>query len=124
MKNLHQVLKVLLLITIYCIGISSSAKSLSDANAQTIEQNNEQKKYFSSAYKILQPHAQESQICSVNLAEFVAPNYESHSKGFWVVLKSSELLFNARFKQYIIYSKTLLIRHRKSDLIFPFHNFW
>lgn len=38
--------------------------------------------------------------------------------------KTTEYLFSTRFLQYILNSRNILIRHRKANIIFPFHFFW
>ena len=38
-------------------------------------------------------------------------------------ITSEQLLFNS-FSQYGFYSKNLIIPFKKTDIIFPFHNFW
>jgi hypothetical protein len=123
-KNKHQIIKVLLLISIYCFGIYLSANSSPYFSTQNVIQNNEQKEYLATTSKVLFTHTQQSENLLSELTEYSLPNFEFSSDNFWSIPYSNKLLFNSKFKQYNSYLKNTLIRHRKSDLIFPFHNFW
>ncbi len=39
-------------------------------------------------------------------------------------LEAKEFFLKSAFSCYKIYSRNVLIKHRKHDLIFPFHYFW
>jgi hypothetical protein len=124
MKSTKNIFRVLLLVTIYCFGLSNSANTLPFSNEIEISQNGDQKNYFSEFNQLISPHAQQSEISVSDVAEVSSPNYKLPFTSFNSQINSSELRFVARFKQYQLYANTLLIRHRKSDLIFPFHSFW
>lgn len=124
MKNKHQIIKVLLLISIYCFGIYLSANSSAYFSKQNVVKDNKQKEYVSTTSKVLFIHTQQYESLQSNLTEYSLPTFESPDNLFWLISNSNELLFNSKFKQYNNYLKNILIRHRKSDLIFPFHNFW
>ncbi|SDS30962.1 hypothetical protein SAMN05216503_2645 [Polaribacter sp. KT25b] len=124
MKNKHQIIKVLLLISIYCFGIYLSANSSAYFSEQNVVKDNKQKEYVSTTSKVLFIHTQQYESLQSNLTEYSLPTFESPDNLFWLISNSNELLFNSKFKQYNNYLKNILIRHRKSDLIFPFHNFW
>ncbi|MEP2279624.1 hypothetical protein [Maribacter sp.] len=124
MKSTNNIFKVLLLVTIYCFGIYSSANTLPFSNEIGITQSDDQNAYFSEYSKVLSPHAQQTEVSISDVAEITSPNYKLPFTSFNSSINSSELLFTATYKQYKLYANTLLIRHRKSDLIFPFHSFW
>lgn len=124
MKSTNNIFRVLLLVTIYCFGIYSSANTLPFSSEIEISENGNQKTYFSESSKVLSPHAQQSEISISDAAKISAPNNKLPFTSFNSQIISSELGFVARFRQYQLYANTLLIRHRKSDLIFPFHSFW
>jgi len=124
MKSPNQIYRVLLLVTIYCFGLYSSANSLPFANEVIVEQNNEHKEYFTASSKVLSPHSQQSEVSINDVTESATPNYKLPFTDVAIILRSTEVLFISSYKQYERYANTLLIRHRKSDLIFPFHSFW
>lgn len=124
MKSPNQIFRVLLLVSIYCFGVYSSANSLPFSNKISVDQNDEQKVYFTASSKLLSPHSQQSEISISDITEHASPNFKLPFASVSISLKSNEVLFNSKYKQYENYANTLLIRHRKSDLIFPFHNFW
>lgn len=124
MKSINNLFKVLLLVTIYCFGIYSSANTLPFSYEIVLSQNNDQKTYYSESSKVLSPYAQQTEISIADVTEVSSPNYKLPFTNFNSQLFSNELILNSRYKQYKLYANTLLIRHRKSDLIFPFHSFW
>lgn len=124
MKQLPKILKVVLLLTIYCFGLLVSLDSVAYSGSQTIEQNNKEQDYFSNVSKVIYVHTQQSESLLSEFTEYLTINFDFFYKGFWVTLFPSELLFKTKFKQYQNYFQNLLINNRKSDLIFPFHNFW
>lgn len=124
MKSTNNIFRILLLITVYCFGIYSSANTLAFSNEVVITQNGDQKTYFTESSKVLSPHAQQTEVSISDVVEASSPNYKLPFTIFNSHIKNSELLFTSRYKQYKLYANTLLIRHRKSDLIFPFHSFW
>ena len=124
MKSTNNIFRVLLLVTIYCFGIYSSANTLPFSNEVVIGQKNNKQSLFKESTKTLSPHAQQSEISVSDVAEVSSSNYKLPFTSFNSHINNSELGILARFKQYQLYANTLLIRHRKYDLIFPFHSFW
>ena len=124
MRNWNNILKVLLLVAVYCFGIYVPTNTLPSSNTQTIEQSNNKKERLTTSTKVLYAHTQQFENLFSDLANYSFPNFKLPYFSFWAVICSNDLLFNAKFKQYKDLLKTILIRHRKSDLIFPFHNFW
>jgi len=124
MKKKHQIFKVVLLISIYCFGMYLSANTLPDFGAHNIALNKEKATFSSTASKVFYTHTQQSENSISELTEFSLPNLKLSSDVFVAISYSNKLDFNSKFKQYKNYLDNTLIRHRKSDLIFPFHNFW
>ena len=124
MKQKHQILKVVLLISIYCFGLFLSANTSSYFSKDNTPLNKEEATYFTSATKVFYAHTQQSENSISELVDFSLPSFELSSSDFLAITYSNKLEFNSKFKQYKNYLNNTLIRHRKSDLIFPFHNFW
>ncbi|UMB60655.1 hypothetical protein MHL31_00235 [Lutibacter sp. A80] len=123
-QRLHQMLKILLLISIYCFGIFVPVNIVPLSKEQGIEKSNEQQGYFSNISKVPYVHTQESERLLSESTDYISLNFNLLYKGVCITLFSSELLLKNKYKQYRAYFRNLLIRNRKSDLIFPFHNFW
>lgn len=124
MKKRGQILKVLLLTSIYCFGIFLSANNSTYFSTQNVDQNNEQLAYSATTSKILYVHTQQIENSLSDILEYSLPSFKLSNNDFLAISASNTLEFNATFKQYKNYLQNTLIRHRKSDLIFPFHNFW
>ena len=124
MKKKHQIFKVLLLIAIYCSGIYLTANTSPFLSLQSSTQNKEKATFLTTASNVFHTHTQQSENSISDLTEFSLPNFELSSDDFHAISYSNKLQFNSKFKQYKNYLNNTLIRHRKSDLIFPFHNFW
>ena len=124
MKNRDNILRVFLLVSVYCFGLYVHATTQPPFNEQTIKISSEQKANLESSSKIIYAHTQQfenlfSDITETNFLDFNLPQI-----AFWSITYANDLLFKSKFKQYKNHLKTILIRHRKSDLIFPFHYFW
>lgn len=124
MKQKHLILKVLLLISIYCSGMYLSANTPSYFSTHNVAKNKEKATYLETASKVFYTHTQQTENLISELTEFSLPSFQLSSDDFLAISFSDKLEFNSKFKQYQNYLENTLIRHRKSDLIFPFHNFW
>ncbi|WP_166384327.1 MULTISPECIES: hypothetical protein [unclassified Polaribacter] len=124
MKQKHQILKVLLLISIYCSGMYLSANTTSYFSAQNAKQDTEQLTYLVTASKVFHAHTQQSENLVSETIDFSLPNFKLSSDDLLAISYTTKQEFNSKFKQYKNYLENTLIRQRKSDLIFPFHNFW
>lgn len=124
MKNWHKIFSVVLLVSIYCFGVYAPAETAVHSSEQTYTQNKEQKASFKSASKILYPHTQQLENSISDITECPFSILKLPTTAFWTIAYPVEIRLSAKFKQYKNYLNTLLIRQRKSDLIFPFHNFW
>ncbi|MCB0427573.1 MAG: hypothetical protein KDD16_09750 [Mangrovimonas sp.] len=123
MKKKNNILGALFLISIYCFGIGFSAQKTA-SHYELIETGNKHEKQFSSLSNALCFHTQTSETVLSGITEYASPNFNQNFEGFWAITFSTELRLYALFKQYKTYFKTILVRYKKTDLIFPFHNFW
>ncbi|MFC0605166.1 hypothetical protein [Winogradskyella pulchriflava] len=124
MKNTNHILKVLLLITIYCFGIYASAKTVHYPSVLTVQNTNEQQDYLVNTSKVHFLHTQQAENILTSVEINVSPDFKLSFDDFCKLTFSNELQYSAKYKQYKDHLQTLRIRYRKSDLIFPFHNFW
>jgi len=124
MKNRNNILGVLLLISVYCFGFYVHITTTPTSNQWVNEKQNEQRSNLKASSKCFYEHTQPfenlfSDVLEKPLLDFKLPNI-----AFWNIVYTNNLLFNTKFKQYTKHLKTILIRQRKSNLIFPFHYFW
>jgi hypothetical protein len=119
-KNSIRISSVLLLAAIYCFSIGIGTKSHIFSGLQTTEQ----EKYFSAIFTILSPHTPQAESSVNNFNDFQAPGFKNLLGGLWAVIKTTEQFYESVFSQYTSFSLNVLIHHRKTDIIFPFHYFW
>ncbi|MEZ4781081.1 MAG: hypothetical protein R2816_05755 [Flavobacteriaceae bacterium] len=124
MKNWHHITKIILLVSIYCFGICVSAKSLPYVSILTNEKNSKKESYLTVASKVFHFHNQQPKNTFPSITEYSILDFKLFYSGFWLNHKLIDLLLHSEFKQYSNSLKTILIRQKKSNLIFPFHNFW
>ena len=125
MNNWNKILRVVLLISIYCFGVYIPINISLNTLAQTIELHKEQKVYITHTSKTLNPHTQQLENSFSDFSECAFPSFKLSNDAFCTLSSyPTSLLFRARYKQYKNHLKTILIRQRKSDLMFPFHYFW
>ncbi|MCG1035976.1 hypothetical protein [Polaribacter sargassicola] len=124
MKQKHQIFKAFLLIAIYCFGLGLSAKTLPYLGEQNVVENQENVKYLITSSKVLYTHTQQAENSVSELLEYFTPNFLFAPSDILATSYLNKLLFNAKYKQYINQLDNTRIKYRKSDIIFPFHNFW
>ncbi|MDN3665394.1 hypothetical protein ACFFU1_15580 [Algibacter miyuki] len=124
MKARHHILRVLILLAVYCYGIYVPATAMPAAFTQSVAETNTPKESVTTTSKILYAHTQQLDNVYSDFSEYSLSQFKLAQEGFWAISHTYNLLFHAKYKQYQNHLKTILIRHRKSDLIFPFHNFW
>lgn len=124
MKQFRQPFKALFFLTIYCFGIFVSIKTLPSSITQITEHSNKQKEYNTKLSNILSVHTPQSENLLSEITEYGLPTFKLSNTAFGVFLFSKNLFFKTKFNQYQNYYKSLLLRNRKTNLIFPFHNFW
>ena len=123
MKNHIKILSVIGLTAIYCIAIGAVNTSLIHSDISFNKSSSQEKviSYLSEKFFLHTSHS-ESSIKDYN--NLPAPNFKNQFSGIWAILKANEQLFGSEFSRYTIFTRTILINHRKSDIIFPFHYFW
>ncbi|SRR5690606_6454027 len=117
-------------ITIFCFladGIPTSDPPSHSLNSTSLHLNSndtdENKQYIAIPVSF-NAYALQAEILTGPFNTPSSFSFKNSSSGYALLLKCSKQLFAVTFKQYITFSANLLIRDRKSDLIFPFHYFW
>ena len=123
MKNDIKKTSVLVLIAIYCFAIGVFTTSINHYDVQTA-QTTEQEKFLSTVSVNLYCHTTQLESSVSNLNDFSSPSFKNSFKNLWAFNKTVEQFFEFAFTQYEFFSINLLIRYRKTNIIFPFHCFW
>jgi len=125
MKDFKKLLKSLVLVCIYCFGLFVSLSAVSFSGKVTQNEINKEAAVYASTSKIINLHTQQSELAVSEVSEYSIPNLKlSYQDVNFDKSILNDCLLNAQFKQYSNHFTNLLIRHRKSNLIFPFHSFW
>lgn len=124
MKDFNHISKVILLITIYCFGICASAASISAGHVEVLQGDTSQNEFVVNTSKVHFLHIQQAETVLASTTDITFPDYKLSFKDYCNSSLTDQLQFLASYKQYKNHLKTLRIRYKKSDLIFPFHNFW
>lgn len=120
MKRAFKYFDILLFVTVYCFAISRvsashvysvnghphSGKHLLSVSADVFSD-------FVSSFKSVSPSQ-----------NFPNPNLKDSFDGIRILEKIHKVVFQSKYTQYVGFAKNLLIRNRKTDIIFPFHYFW
>lgn len=123
MPNRVKNIGITIFAAIYCFTVSA-VTILSISSDHGTNPNTTQEQYVASISNNLFCHTSPSES-SVNIFNnFPGPNLDNRFDNLWSLTKSTEGVREAQFIQYSNFSINLLIQHRISDLIFPFHYFW
>jgi preprotein translocase subunit SecG len=122
-KKSFRILGVTVLTAIYCFAISIVTAPAIHGQIQNTKKT-EQEKYFSDATSNLFFHTSGSESFVNSFTSFLTPVFKNTSVDLWAIVNTKELLFEAKYSQYTLFSGNFLISYRKSVIIFPFHYFW
>ena len=123
MNKLLRFLNVLFVTVVYFYAISYIQKNQSFSKVFESD-NSSHEKYVQKLSPKALYHTSESENLSNYFNNLPTTNVKNSFSGFGITLKSIELFFNRKYLQYTLLSRSILINHRKSDLIFPFHYHW
>ncbi len=120
MRKIRDFFNVIFLSAVYCYALGS----LSFSHVKPISDNTEKGAHFTSVSTDLFSgivHSERNFSPSRNYSD---PSFKTHLGGPWTLEKNQKAAFISQYSQYVSFSKNLRIRHRKADIIFPFHYFW
>lgn len=123
MKDDFKKSSVLLLIAIYCFAIDVGSKSIALYDIQKT-QTTEQEESISTVSANLLCHTSQTENSFTSLKDFPTPSLKKSVKSLWASTETAEQFFELAFSQYAFFSTNLLVRYRKTNIIYPFHCFW
>jgi len=122
-KNRIKVVSVYILAIIYCMAVilvTQSQVHISHYSKPSLSN----EKSFSDISSKLFSHTPLSDKSLNNKYNLSVPTYSNHFGDYWEMIHAMCGLFDTRYKQYLAFSKTILISLRKINFLFPFHYFW
>lgn len=107
----------------YCFSISAIAISVTQSDTHCYIDNSEKNfyTYFSKSNFFNTSHPT-TNVTNPHIQPI--PSFKKTYDGFRSVTVVIERLLETEFNQYSQFCRSLLVRHRKTDIIFPFHYFW
>lgn len=123
MQHNVRIIGIPILAAIYCFVVSA-VTNLSISSDHGNHQTTEQEQYLATISNNLFCHTSQSESSVNSFNNFPGPNLDKLFDNLWSLANSKEGVWEAQFIQYSNYSLNLLIQHRISDLIYPFHYFW
>lgn len=123
MKKRIKVFSVYILAIIYCMAVvlvTQSQVQISHYSKPSLSN----EKSFSDISSKLFSHTPLSDKSLNNKYNLSVPTYFNHFVDYWGMIHLMGGLFDTRYKQYLTFSKTILVNQRKIKFLFPFHYFW
>lgn len=122
-KKRNQIRTVLFFLVIYFVGIGFSTHT-SNITFALVDVSKPQEKNFIDASPPLCFHVISSKNTSTRVQEFLSSSTYQDEQVFVALILALGLCLYAFFKQYKNFLNNILVRYKKSDLIYPFHTFW
>ena len=123
MKGSIRLHGVVLLTMLYCFAIGTINISPAYPGFQDNESASEIEQISAWSSKLYcQISPSENSINNIN--NLPVKPLKTQFAGFWAILKVTNHLFETELSQYSTLARNVLIKFRKSDLIFPFQYFW
>lgn len=122
MKN--RALKFLILTITYCFAICIVTKLLipyQTSDNYAFSQENKTASFSSKLYCSAAIHDNVAQSISQTLP---TPELKKTGNDWLCSLRKEALLFTTKFYQNLVFSRNIIVLHRKQDLIYPFQYFW
>lgn len=122
-RNKIKIVIAFVLIAIYGFAIKSLNNSPIHSEFN-INHASSQESVISNFSKNLFCHTAPPESFVNNCNNLPTPNLKNQIVGLFAILNLKEQLIESAFSQHTHITRNILINHRKSDIIFPFHYFW
>lgn len=123
MRKRIKIFSVYLLAIIYCLAVvfvSQSQVQISYYSKPSLSN----EKSFSDISSKLFSHTPLSDKSLNNKYNLPVPSSHNNFVDYWGMIHQMGGLFDTRYKQYLSFSKNILVNLRKVQFLFPFHYFW
>ena len=117
---------VILLTAIYCFTIGFGVKSFVYFDSQNTQntRTSEQEKYYTPSFTSLFCVSTQFEGSENTFNDFPTTSFNNLFNELWALAKRTDQFYKSAFTQYVHFSGNLLIRYRKTNIIFPFNCFW
>lgn len=124
MKFSTKIFASFFVILLYCFAIKAEGKAfekIQDANFKYFESSAKQQVF---AIEVPTSYTIQVESLANGFASVFYPTLNTFCSFSGILNKKLESLFCAAIKQYQNCFLNILVTHRKTDIIFPFHYFW
>ena len=123
MKRSIRIIGVAILTAIYCLTVNT-AIGLPTVSDYGTPPATEQEQYLLAISNHLYCPILPSERSINSFHSSPVSNFKNPSIDSWGTIEAEEKRYGARMAQYSYFAVNLPVRHRISDIIFPFHYFW
>ncbi|MBE0654816.1 MAG: hypothetical protein IH594_13525 [Bacteroidales bacterium] len=123
MKNTIRIPGIIFLTTVYFLAINLVNPSYSYSGPQD-NSSTRHGSWYLSASANLSSHTAKSEVSINDISNIPAPSFKDQCSDLRAIAKVSGKLIQTRFSSYTHHSRNFLVKHQKTDIIFPYHNFW
>lgn len=123
MKQRIKVFSVYILAIIYCMAVILVTQSQVQIPHYPKPSPSNEKSFSDISTKLFN-HTPLSDKSLNNKYNLSVPTYFNHFGDYWGMIHTMGGLIDTRYKQYLTFSKTILVNLRKINFLFPFHYFW
>ena len=123
MKKVIHIVGIGLLILLYGVSVGLS---LSDnpIGYELSSHEASQEEQFSAYTYHTQLHSLPSAPLLFSVQEQPNSSVDPYTMEYWGIIATLGITFYGLHKQYLFTQKKILVRYKKCNLFFPFHNFW
>lgn len=123
MKKRIKIFSVYILAIVYCLAVVLVTQSQVQISRYSKPSHSNEKSFSDISSKLFN-HTPLSDKSLNNKYNLSVPTYFKHFGDYWGIIHQIGGLFDTRYKQYLTFSKTILVNLRKIYFLFPFHYFW
>jgi hypothetical protein len=117
-----KILSLVGLIAIYCSAIGAVNNSLVYSDISINKTSSQEKVISFLSEKLFLHTSSDSSLKDYN--NLPGPDFKKQLTGLFAIINATEHLIGSEFSQYTTFTRSILVNHRNTDIIFPFHYFW
>jgi hypothetical protein len=122
-KKRIKIFSVYILAIVYCLAVVLVTQSQVQISRYSKPSLSNEKSFSDISSKLFN-HTPLSDKSLNNKYNLPVPTSHNHFGDYWGMIHQIGGLFDTRYKQYLTFSKTILVNLRKINFLFPFHYFW